>query len=59
MSNVQVVDKKKKLIDPIELDPTGHPTFAQMSQGVYHDCLFSLSVIVNMGQWYEDRLITY
>lgn len=59
MSNVQVVDKKKKLIDPIELDPTGHPTFAQMSRGVYHDCLFSLSVIVNMGKWYEDRLITY
>lgn len=58
--DVQVWDKKNETYKtPVNLNATGRPTFDQMSKGVYHNCLFSLSVIVNMGQWYEDRLITY
>lgn len=38
------------------------PTFDQLNKyvvGHNHDCLFSISAIFNLGDWYEDRLITY
>jgi hypothetical protein len=43
----------------VNLNAIGRPTFDKMTSGVYHDCIFSLSVIANLGKWYEDRVITY
>ena len=43
----------------VNLNAIGRPTFDEMTSGVYHDCIFSLSVIANLGKWYEDRVITY
>jgi hypothetical protein len=55
MNGVQIWDKDiKDFKTPINLDATSRPTYDQMSAGVYHDCLFSLGVIVNFGEWDED-----
>ena len=55
MNGVQIWDKEiKDFKTPINLDATGRPTYDKMSAGVYHDCLFSLGVIVNFGEWDED-----
>ena len=58
MDGVSVV-RNKEVKNPVNLNASGRPTFDQMTSGVYHDCIFSLSVIANLGKWYEDRLITY
>lgn len=58
MDGVSVV-RNKEVKNPVNLNASGRPTFDQMTSGIYHDCIFSLSVIANLGKWYEDRLITY
>lgn len=57
MNGVKVVKNQES--KSINLNATGRPTFDKMTSGVYHDCIFSLSVIANLGKWYEDRVITY
>lgn len=59
LENVEIWDKKKNPVSPQTLDATARPAFKDLPTGISHDCLFSLSVIVNMGKWDEDRLITY
>lgn len=57
MNGVKVVKNKES--KSVNLNAIGRPTFDEMTSGVYHDCIFSLSVIANLGKWYEDRVITY
>lgn len=57
MNGVKVVKNQES--KSINLNATGRPTFDKMTSGVYHDCIFSLSVIANLGKWYEDRVIAY
>lgn len=53
------VVRNKQSKNPVNLNAEGRPTFDKMTSGIYHDCIFSISVIANLGKWYEDRLITY
>lgn len=57
MNGVKVVKNQES--KSVNLNAIGRPTFDEMTSGVYHDCIFSLSVIANLGKWYEDRVITY
>ena len=57
MDGVKVVKNQES--KSVNLNAIGRPTFDQMTSGVYHDCIFSISVIANLGKWYEDRVITY
>ena len=57
MNGVKVVKNQES--KSVNLNAIGRPTFDDMTSGVYHDCIFSLSVIANLGKWYEDRVITY
>ena len=57
MNGVTVVKNQES--KSVNLNAIGRPTFDEMTSGVYHDCIFSLSVIANLGKWYEDRVITY
>ena len=57
MNGVKVVKNQES--KSVNLNAIGRPTFDKMTSGVYHDCIFSLSVIANLGKWYEDRVITY
>lgn len=62
VNGVKVLHKSDKTTETYTINATDRPVYNQLTKyaiGHNHNFVFSLSVIVNLGKWYEDRLITY